>query len=160
MQSILCVPEEERPAGARETFPELVARLSRLSVTKHYDAYADVPWDDPAYKIDPDDPRWEAGDDHAALAAKLSGCDGLSFRRPRITCRTFSIVSLISIDVGDWMVMPSTIPCGFTSRCMCDVAGAITKRSSENPKIEPCFSATPTTVYGSPPIRISRPIGS
>ena len=65
MEPILSVPEEERPTGARETFPELVARLSRLSVTKHYDAYADVPWDDPANKIDPDDPRWEAGDDHA-----------------------------------------------------------------------------------------------
>jgi hypothetical protein len=59
------VPDEEARQGGRETFHELVARLSRLSVTKHYDAYADVPWDDPAYRIDPDDPRWEAGDDHA-----------------------------------------------------------------------------------------------
>jgi hypothetical protein len=59
MQSNLAMlPEEERPAAARETFPELVARLSRLSVTKHYDAYADVPWDDPAYRIDPDDTVW------------------------------------------------------------------------------------------------------
>ena len=63
--SLSTVPEEERPTGARETFPELVARLSRLSVTKHYDAYADVPWDDAGYRIDHDDPRWEAGDDHA-----------------------------------------------------------------------------------------------
>jgi hypothetical protein len=63
METILTVPEEERRIGVRETFPELVARLSRLSVTKHYDAYADVPWDDPAYQIDLDDPRWEAGDD-------------------------------------------------------------------------------------------------
>ena len=59
------VPDEERRSGARETFPELVSRLSRLSVTKHYDAYADVPWDDPTYRIDPDDPLWEAGDDNA-----------------------------------------------------------------------------------------------
>jgi hypothetical protein len=59
------VPDEERRAGARETFPELVARLSRLSVTKHYDAYADIAWDDPKNRIDPDDPLWEAGDDNA-----------------------------------------------------------------------------------------------
>jgi hypothetical protein len=26
---------------------------------KHFDAYADVPWDDPAYRIDAADPRWE-----------------------------------------------------------------------------------------------------
>jgi hypothetical protein len=28
-------------------------------VTKHFDAYADVPWDDPDMAIDPADPRWE-----------------------------------------------------------------------------------------------------
>ena len=64
------VPEEERRTGARETFPELVARLSRLSVTKHYDAYADIPWEDPAYRIVPDDPLWQAGDDHPLGATR------------------------------------------------------------------------------------------
>ena len=57
------IPEEERRAtGARrrqETYPDLVARLSHQSVVKHFDAYADVPWDDPEYRIDPEDPRWE-----------------------------------------------------------------------------------------------------
>ena len=50
--------------GLDEAFVQLVRRLSRQSVDKHYDAYADIPWDDPAYAIDPDDPRWEllAGD--------------------------------------------------------------------------------------------------
>jgi hypothetical protein len=63
------VPEEERPvteARRRETYPELLGRLSHQSVVKHFDAYADVPWDSPEYRIDPDDPRWE-----------LSGEDGL-----------------------------------------------------------------------------------
>lgn len=41
----------------------LLERLNRQSVDKHFDAYTDVPWDDPAYAIDPDDPRWELGDD-------------------------------------------------------------------------------------------------
>jgi hypothetical protein len=36
-----------------------VERLSHQSVVKHFDAYADVPWDDPDYQIDPADPRWE-----------------------------------------------------------------------------------------------------
>jgi hypothetical protein len=62
--NLVTVPDEERRTGAREAYPDLVRRLSRLSVTKHYDAYADIPWDDPEYRIDPDDPRWEAGDDN------------------------------------------------------------------------------------------------
>jgi hypothetical protein len=36
-----------------------VLRLSQASVKKHFDAYADVPWDDPGHRIDPHDPRWE-----------------------------------------------------------------------------------------------------
>jgi hypothetical protein len=56
------VPEEED--AARESFTELLTRLSRLSVTKHYDAYADVPWDEPASRIEVDDPVWELGSDH------------------------------------------------------------------------------------------------
>ncbi len=54
------VPDEERPRGTRrlETYPELLQRLSHQSVVKHFDAYTDVPWDDPEYRIDPEDPRW------------------------------------------------------------------------------------------------------
>jgi hypothetical protein len=59
------IPEEERMRAGRETYTELVLRLSRLSVTKHYDAYADVPWDDPASRIDPADPIWELDWVHA-----------------------------------------------------------------------------------------------
>ncbi len=50
---------DEELTEDRDQFEALVARLSEQSVTKHYDAYADIPWDDPAYAIDPDDPRWE-----------------------------------------------------------------------------------------------------
>jgi hypothetical protein len=64
------LPEEERRSGARETFHELVSRLSRLSVTKHYDAYGDVPWDDPAYRIEPEDPIWQLGPDNSLGATK------------------------------------------------------------------------------------------
>lgn len=46
-------------ASTKERFDSIVGRLSRLSVEKHFDAYADVDWDDPSLAIDPDDPRWE-----------------------------------------------------------------------------------------------------
>ena len=46
-----------------DTWERLLERLNRQSVLKHFDAYADVPWDDPAMAIDPDDPRWQLGDD-------------------------------------------------------------------------------------------------
>jgi P-aminobenzoate N-oxygenase AurF len=50
------VLDEEQRA---DRFTDLVSRLSHQSVVKHFDAYADIPWDDPAYLIDPADPRWE-----------------------------------------------------------------------------------------------------
>ena len=64
MQPDATLPEEERLRTERETYPELVARLSRLSVTKHYDAYADIPWDDAQYRIDSRDPTWELDQAH------------------------------------------------------------------------------------------------
>jgi hypothetical protein len=41
-----------------DTFTNTVERLSRQSVEKHFDAYADVGWDDPAMALDPEDPRF------------------------------------------------------------------------------------------------------
>jgi hypothetical protein len=41
-------------------FADMVRRLSRQSVDKHFDAYVDVPWDD--HEIDPHDPTWILGE--------------------------------------------------------------------------------------------------
>ena len=41
----------------------LLARLSALSVTRHFDAYADIEWDSPGCEIDRMDPRWELKSD-------------------------------------------------------------------------------------------------
>src|ERR1700722_13699160 len=41
-----------------EVFKSMVARLSRQSVSKHFDAYADVDWDSSEMAISPDDPRF------------------------------------------------------------------------------------------------------
>lgn len=43
--------------GRDSVFRSVVARLSRQSVDKHFDAYVDVPWDDPDMQLRPDDPR-------------------------------------------------------------------------------------------------------
>lgn len=53
------VPEEERRRERRETYPDLVRRLSYQSVVKHFDAYADIDWECPEFRVDPEDPRWE-----------------------------------------------------------------------------------------------------
>jgi hypothetical protein len=42
----------------RKSYFGVIDRLNKASVDKHWDAYADIPWDDPAYAIDPDDPRF------------------------------------------------------------------------------------------------------
>jgi hypothetical protein len=53
------IPDHERRAVRSESYPALVARLSRASVTKHFDAYEDVDWDAPEHRIDAGDPRFE-----------------------------------------------------------------------------------------------------
>lgn len=55
--------EGDDPAGdaRRERdarYTDLVARLSRQSVEKHFNPFVDIDWDDPELAIVPDDPRW------------------------------------------------------------------------------------------------------
>ncbi|WP_433325928.1 AurF N-oxygenase family protein [Spirillospora sp. CA-294931] len=40
------------------TYEKALARLSKASVNKHWEPYKDIPWDDPEYAVDPEDPRW------------------------------------------------------------------------------------------------------
>ncbi|MEY2424153.1 MAG: hypothetical protein QOI95_4220 [Acidimicrobiaceae bacterium] len=54
--------EERTDVADADTFNALIERLSRQSVTKHFDAYADVAWDAPEMQINPTDPRWELTD--------------------------------------------------------------------------------------------------
>jgi hypothetical protein len=63
--------EQAADVQSGDAYESLIARLSRQSVTegKHFDAYTDVPWDDPDYRIDPEDPRWEMTDDDGGLGA-------------------------------------------------------------------------------------------
>jgi hypothetical protein len=53
--------EERADASSSESdaWKSLVGRLNRQSVDKHFDAYADVAWDDPEMAIHVHDPRWE-----------------------------------------------------------------------------------------------------
>jgi hypothetical protein len=61
MSEEFVVPEEERAEKAvhPDAYDDLVRRLSHQSVVKHFDAYADIEWDNPEFRIDHDDPRWE-----------------------------------------------------------------------------------------------------
>jgi para-aminobenzoate N-oxygenase AurF len=61
MQEEFVVPEEERVAKAvhSDAYFDLIRRLSHQSVVKHFDAYADIDWDNPEFRIDHDDSRWE-----------------------------------------------------------------------------------------------------
>ena len=40
------------------TYEQVLRTLSEASVRRHFDAFADIAWDDPAYAVDPADPRW------------------------------------------------------------------------------------------------------
>ena len=66
MTNAAVLDEEQRA----ERFTELVERLSHQSVVKHFDAYADVAWDDPEYRIDPTDARWELESDQGLGATE------------------------------------------------------------------------------------------
>jgi hypothetical protein len=46
------------PTRVRPSHEELTTRLHRASVGKHADAYADIDWDAPEHRIDPEDPRF------------------------------------------------------------------------------------------------------
>jgi len=60
MSTLFPAPPVRTPARhAPEPYADVLARLSARSVTKHFDAYADVEWDHPDNRIEQDDPRFE-----------------------------------------------------------------------------------------------------
>ena len=42
----------------RAEYEEVLRQLSQASVDRHFDAFVDVPWDDPDFQVRKDDPRW------------------------------------------------------------------------------------------------------
>jgi hypothetical protein len=46
-------------ATQADDFTVMVSRLNKLSVERHFDAYADIDWDSPDFALDPADPRFE-----------------------------------------------------------------------------------------------------
>ena len=61
MPETFVVPDEEHveKAAQSDAYFDLIRRLSHQSVVKHFAAYADIEWDNPEFRIDPDDSRWE-----------------------------------------------------------------------------------------------------
>lgn len=43
----------------KKSYLAVIDRLNKASVEKHWEAYADIPWDDPEYQVDKNDPRWK-----------------------------------------------------------------------------------------------------
>jgi hypothetical protein len=52
--SVATTPQDTAKAGFHDT----LRTLSEASVHQHFDAFKDIAWDDPAYAVDPQDPRW------------------------------------------------------------------------------------------------------
>lgn len=63
----LDIPADEEkvksPLISDDKFNELLHRLNKQSVEKHFEAYKDVAWDDPGMLIKVDDPAFELADD-------------------------------------------------------------------------------------------------
>ena len=66
--------EQAADVRSGDAYQNLIARLSQQSVVKHFDAYADVPWDDSEYRIEPEDPRWEMDADGGLGATEWYRC--------------------------------------------------------------------------------------
>jgi hypothetical protein len=62
--SVLVTPDRTAPAAQppdvtpRAQYERTLLQLSEASVTRHFDAFVDVPWDDPDFQVRADDPRW------------------------------------------------------------------------------------------------------
>jgi len=52
-----------------EAWNDLLRRLNSQSVTKHFDAYADIDWDSDELHLDPEDPRWRLPEGEALADA-------------------------------------------------------------------------------------------
>lgn len=50
--------ELREKVGDRKSYLGVIDRLNKASVDKHWEAYADIPWDDPDFLVDRNDPRW------------------------------------------------------------------------------------------------------
>jgi hypothetical protein len=104
-------------------------------------------------------PSKKASADCDVSKAKLSGSPGPSRRRARIVSRATSWYSPRSSSEGALTIRPSTSPRGLVTRRIGELNGATASRSSEKPNTLPCRVITPTTVYGTPAMRSSRPTG-
>jgi P-aminobenzoate N-oxygenase AurF len=50
--------EVREQVSDRKSYLGVIDRLNKASVDKHWEAHADIPWDDPEFSVDKNDPRW------------------------------------------------------------------------------------------------------
>ncbi|WP_031168719.1 AurF N-oxygenase family protein [Streptosporangium roseum] len=51
--------ESDQTVAEKRAYEAVIERLSKASVDKHWEPYADIPWDDEDFLVRQDDPRWE-----------------------------------------------------------------------------------------------------
>lgn len=51
-------PEAPAPSSSLAEYEDTLNRLSEASVEQNFDAFVDIPWDDPDFQVDPTDTRW------------------------------------------------------------------------------------------------------
>jgi P-aminobenzoate N-oxygenase AurF len=57
-QSTTLDEEVRETVKDRKAYVGVIERLSKASVDKHWEAYTDIPWEDPDFHVDKNDPRW------------------------------------------------------------------------------------------------------
>lgn len=55
---LMTMDEALRTEIGPANYDDVLLALSRASVERHFDAFVDVPWDDPDFQVRKDDPRW------------------------------------------------------------------------------------------------------
>lgn len=98
---------------------DLVRRLSKHSVEKHYDAYEDVAWDRPEHRIEAEDPRWAFSKEDA-----LGGTEWYQAQPAHI--QSALGLDCIAHQMGMGMIFE-----GVLSRGLLEFAGTLNARAPE-----------------------------
>ena len=54
----MTITDTSSPAASEKDYQDMLLRLSEASVNRHFDAFTDIPWEDPDFTVDPSDKRW------------------------------------------------------------------------------------------------------
>jgi hypothetical protein len=97
METTIETNEPAASALTEEAWTDLLKRLNHQSVTKHFDAYADIDWDCEELRLDPEDPRWRLPEDEPL--ASTSWYQSLpASTRARLACHSTASKMKIGLE--------------------------------------------------------------